>query len=268
MSKEISKKNFMEKLWLYLSFHFNDDETTSVLNDYEDWFENETLQGKSETEICAALEPPKTIVKNLLSEFGHSSLQISVLFHNTMIQVFMLIITQLLAGVLLLNICNKNSLNFLYCALSINFLYFITGIIIIKKTGHTRTCNYRENLPVLGLTVFVISFEMFVIPKLNYPKFGKLYVLMLGTFILILFVASLYFAMQKLIHNKSGVFFTILHMSGAITLLLFSINQMHMLYKDMSEYTDFIYNSAGIYLETIVLCLFFHIIKRISAGRQ
>ena len=274
MSKEISKKNFMKKLGLYLSFHFNDDEVTNILNDYEDWFENEKSQGKSESEIYSALESPKAIVKNLLSESGSRPLRISVFFHNTMLQILALIIIQFLSGVLLLRICNRNALNFFFYALGINFLYFITGFFIIKKPCYTKSANYKDNLPVFGLTVFVILFEFFFIPKLNYPIFGKVYtfgmvyVLILSAVVLILFVASLYFATKKLMYDKPNAFFTMLHISGTMTLLFFSINQMHMLYKDMSEYTAFIYNSIEIYLETIVLCLIFYTIKRISARRQ
>lgn len=51
MAKVTSRADYIDKLKFYLSFYFSEDENTNILNDYEEWFENEILCGKSEEEV-------------------------------------------------------------------------------------------------------------------------------------------------------------------------------------------------------------------------
>ena len=55
MQKQNSKKKFLEKLYISLSFYFGDDDCDSIIKDYEEWFENEEMAEKSEHEICSGL---------------------------------------------------------------------------------------------------------------------------------------------------------------------------------------------------------------------
>lgn len=252
----------MSRLGFLLSFYFGDDETSSILNDYDDWFTNEAALGKSEPEICAALESPGAIVKNLRLESGKGTSVLNVFFHSTMLQMFVLMALQMVAGILLLKYCNRNVFSFLYFALDINFLYFLAGVFIIPKGCPFSFSDYKENLPVLMLVVLVLLLEIFAVPKLKHPTFGPVCVLILGIITFILFLAELFCIIQKTELDKLCAFITVFHMTGTITMLWFAINQFHMLYQDMSEYTDFIYSSIGIYLETVVLCLLLCVIKR------
>ena len=43
MQKQNSKKKFLEKLYISLSFYFGDDDCDSLIKDYEEWFENEEM---------------------------------------------------------------------------------------------------------------------------------------------------------------------------------------------------------------------------------
>ena len=58
MQKQNSKKKFLEKLYISLSFYFGDDDCDSIIKDYEEWFENEEMAEKSEHEICSGLGKP------------------------------------------------------------------------------------------------------------------------------------------------------------------------------------------------------------------
>lgn len=261
MAKMISKQDFIEKLRFYLSFRFSDDENASILNDYEEWFENETSQGKSEEEICAALEEPKKIVRNLLTESCNNSTPISMFFHNTMIQVLLLMILHLLIGISLLKFCNENSLNYLYFAMGINFLYFIIGSIIIKKSCCPMSHNYGSDLSIFGFVVLVILFEVLLLPRLANSDSGKICVLLASAFSLVFFLINFYFVIKKFIYSKEYMFLSIFHISGVITLLFFLINQSHMLYNDLSGCINLIFGSICMYVELVVLCLIFYKIK-------
>lgn len=249
----------MAELSFYLSFHFNEDENASIIKDYDDWFENEASQGKNEAEICAALEEPKKIVKNLLSESGSDSNQISILLHNTVIQILSLIILHFLIGLSLLRFCNQNAIDFVYFAFGMNFVYFIAGGLLIKKSNQRAKYNKSVQF-IFYLAISILLFEL-ILPKLNNPASGKVCVLVLGTFSLILFWMNLYFAMRNIIHDKQLTFLSTFHISGIITLIFFVINQLHMLYDDIAQYHDLIYKSICIYFEIIILCIIFYKIK-------
>ena len=68
MQKQNSKKKFLEKLYISLSFYFGDDDCDSIIKDYEEWFENEEMAEKSEHEICSGLGKPFDIARNLYKD--------------------------------------------------------------------------------------------------------------------------------------------------------------------------------------------------------
>lgn len=161
----------------------------------------------------------------------------------------------------MLKICNENSLNYLYFAMGINIFYFMIGSMIVKKSCCPKLYNYGSNLSISVLAVLIILFEILFLPGLSYSNSGKICVLFASAVTLILFVINLYFAIKKFIYNKEYMFISIFHISGIITLLFFLINQLHMLYNDMSECMNLIYGSIGIYVELVVLCLIFYKIR-------
>ncbi len=264
MSKELSKQRFFNELNLRLSFHFNDNEIASVLGDYEEWFEIEASQGKSEKEICSDLERPDKIVKNLLSETNNTSSKLVIWRHNTTIQLFSVTFVRLFTELILLKICNRNAMNYMYFALIINFLYFIAGMGFFKqKQICSKACNYKENLVVLGFAALIIMFELLLIPRLDFFYSGTFYAGLFHMFSLVLFLINMYFIICQFAQNRLHSFIIVLHISGIMSLLFFFINRLHMLDRTMTEYcTKSIAGSVAIYIETVVLCLFFYAIKK------
>lgn len=65
MQKQNSKKKFLEKLYIGLSFYFGDDDCDSVIKDYEEWFENEEMAGKSEHEIYTKIQKKEKSIRSL-----------------------------------------------------------------------------------------------------------------------------------------------------------------------------------------------------------
>lgn len=259
MLKRTEKECFMKRLRFYLSFHFSDAESASILKDYEEWFENEILRGKSEKEVCDALKKPQKIVKNLLDESGSDSKRVTIIFHNKMLQLLLFMMIYMLAGILLLGICNRNSLNFLYVAFGMNFLYFLIGSVLtgnsVLSSGRQR---YKGNVFILGMAVLIIGFEMLFLRGNVLLLSGKVYVIGAGILSVLFFGISLYIAVSKMLQDRFYTFITTFQISGVIMLLFFLINQLHMLYGDVSEYTGFIYGSICIYVETMVLCALFY----------
>lgn len=258
MAKVTSKVDYMNKLKFYLSFYFSEDESINILNDYEEWFENETLCGKSEEEICAALSEPQRVVKKLLAESTGHIHWITRLFKNAMVQLLILMVVHLLFALYFLKKCNYNGQNYLYFSVISIFLYFFVGMIIIKKFYCLKSNIYKDNLLIAGLASSIIMFERFFLIKFSHPSSGYICAIVLGVFLLFLFCLNIYIVIKNMFQINCYVFLTNFHIIGIMMLLFFLHNQLHMLYKDMFEYRNkLVSGSICLYVEIIVLCAVF-----------
>ena len=64
----MKKEDFLEILRDYLKKGFSEDEVIDILRDYEEYFIDGAIEGKSEIEIISSLGSPKEIANELLSE--------------------------------------------------------------------------------------------------------------------------------------------------------------------------------------------------------
>ena len=64
----MKKEYFLERLRDYLKKGFSEDEVMDILRDYEEYFVDGIIEGKSEIEIISSLGSPKEIANELLSE--------------------------------------------------------------------------------------------------------------------------------------------------------------------------------------------------------
>lgn len=267
MKRIVSKKKFMEKLKFYLTFDFDDEECANILGDYEEWFYNEGLRGKNEEEICAALKPPKTIVRNMRMETNYSFLhRMHTLFQNRTLQALGGLTVFFCFSIALLKTCNERSWSYLYAALGMMFFYFIVGMILTKKDMPYRkeagnSNLYGSNLFALCAFIVMIAVEMFLLPKMDHADTGKRCFMAASLLILGLLGINVYLVVKKMIVSGELVFLTTLHISGMISLLFFAMNQSHFMYDDVMEYSRLVYGSIGIYIETILLCLIYFIKK-------
>lgn len=73
----MNKREFLEILKDYLSNHFSDDEVNDILRDYEEYFIDGEIEGKSDLQIIESLGSPKSIVRDLVGEMKESKLNAS-----------------------------------------------------------------------------------------------------------------------------------------------------------------------------------------------
>ena len=64
----MNKNEFLEILKDYLRKDFSEDEVNDILRDYEEYFVDGIIEGKSDMEIISALGSPKSIAKDLVSQ--------------------------------------------------------------------------------------------------------------------------------------------------------------------------------------------------------
>ena len=65
LKKMVSRQMFLRQLKKKLRFKYNKDDIDSILNDYNEIFDVETAQGKTEKDVCMLLGDPAIIVQNL-----------------------------------------------------------------------------------------------------------------------------------------------------------------------------------------------------------
>lgn len=73
----LNKREFLEILKDYLSNHFSDDEVNDILRDYEEYFIDGEIEGKSDIQIIESLGSPKSIVRDLVDEMNSSKVNSS-----------------------------------------------------------------------------------------------------------------------------------------------------------------------------------------------
>jgi hypothetical protein len=64
----LSKQEFLEILRDYLKKDFSDDEVNDIIRDYEEYFVDGIIEGKSDMEIISQLGSPKTISEEFVSQ--------------------------------------------------------------------------------------------------------------------------------------------------------------------------------------------------------
>ncbi len=265
MSKQDAKETFMEKLRLYTSLYFCDEEAAGIQNDYASWFEAEALAGKSNEEICAGFGEPKRIVRNLLAESGLPN-GISLFFRNTFLQILFLTAVHFFADLFFWHLCNKNGWNYAFFAMGANFCYFGAGCLLLKRFREPERFFLSGHFLPAVFALFLFLSELLILPRLTGPHAGPICGLCAGAAIAAVFGAGLYGAAKVLpVHRQRG-FLLLLHLFGILNLLFFLCDQLHMLYADPSEISRLIWGSAGIYLETILLGAVFCLLKRNAKG--
>lgn len=68
----LNKAEFLEILKDYLKKDFSEDEVADILRDYEEYFVDGIIEGKSDMEIIKALGSPKTVANELISQIRSS----------------------------------------------------------------------------------------------------------------------------------------------------------------------------------------------------
>lgn len=69
----LNKVEFLEILKDYLKKDFSEDEVTDILRDYEEYFVDGVIEGKSDMDIIQALGSPKSIANELISQMRNNN---------------------------------------------------------------------------------------------------------------------------------------------------------------------------------------------------
>lgn len=234
MCKSISKDNFMKKLNLYLSFSICYDECKSILNDYEEWFEQEMNQGKNELQICQELDEPRKIARRYVSEV--CSRKNVLLFRSKIIQIFLLLVLHPIINFFALTSCNRYGIEYVYFAICSNFVFFFIGMYIVKNTVKIQKYTLRKILFLVGLLVLIVAFEITILNLFDYYRIGQVYTTLLFAVVFLIICFNVYVWINECTCNIRLGYVTIFYCSCVITSIFSCINQTHMFYNDVSVF--------------------------------
>lgn len=259
MTNQLTKTDFFNKLHFLLSFRYSKSECLNILEDYNEWFEGEQSGGKSEEEICSHIGSPQKIVRQICSENPTDSKKLSILVNNAFLQFVFLVTIRMILELCVLNFCNARGHSYLYFALFINFAFF-TAVMMIVKSRRMSLVKNRKNVLMDILAIFFIILNTLMMFNLSIPVghyFAYAYEIAICIIYIIIMMQS-----RSIWKDCCNSYLFACKAFAVISLLFFMMNQMQMLYTDIHQCRNLLWESVVIYAETFLLTLFFHVLKR------
>lgn len=276
--KEITtRQEFLKRLKRELRFKYNKEDVTSILSDYDEFFNIEAVQGKPDHEVCAVLGNPAVIVRNLNQEmqpksaFGKNMLSKGRITQS----VFGAIVCFMLANILYRSehAQGKSILMLLLISFPIMSVCIWRALYKIEGVSHKALTAKKDLLKIGSIHLLCFSavlciflFLSNIIPNadnlpfnLKYEYTGNFVVGILYLFAAIFFGVILFGSYQ---FRKKSIFYysVICHALGLLTIIFYYMNVLHTL-TDINTYSLRIKESGFIYLEIIAAIALFFILK-------
>lgn len=267
MPREIvSKRGYLKLLKKKLRFKYSKDDIKGILNDYNEIFDIEIAQGKTEKEVCILLGDPGIIVQNLNQEIHpKDALNKNILSKRNMLQGIVLATICLIIAYIVSGNHGGNVLLELLVAFPV--IALLLWILLIKANFTYSDAKTKKSfLPIKISHAICFLTALFLFCFLNYgvvnfvnEQTGIFVVRVLYGGIALL-CGLIIFNIFGFKGNKFASYSVICHAIGVITIIIYYINILHSL-DTLSLYSLQIKQSAFIYLEVIIIMSIFIILS-------
>ena len=153
------KELFLNRLSWYLSFYFRNEDRINIVDDYEEWFEKEMENGKTEEELCHSLKSPQAVAARIYHETCHENL-FKLLIQSHFIKNSIVLCVNLIIVKYVLSFCNSTSIYYLIPAF-ILLLAFMAQMFLINRDLNVQINNF---LPVfcipLGCQLLIFFYRI------------------------------------------------------------------------------------------------------------
>ncbi|MGL5259569.1 MAG: DUF1700 domain-containing protein, partial [Lachnospiraceae bacterium] len=273
-----TRQNFLKQLKKELRFKHGRDEISSILSDYNEFFDIELGQGKSEIEVCATLGHPHSIAQSLNQQMNIQNNISKILFSRNAI---LLIVFLTAICMIFANITDKVNQSYNASTLIYLLIYFpvITLISWIAITKTPFNFNYSIiskksylYVAIIHIFIFLSSLLLFffmysvVIHNEYFAKnfipsqVGTIVRSILNLSICVMFtfvITGIYYSI-----SKSFIYYSVFcHALGGIIIVLYYTTVLHSL-SDISTYSLRIMQSCLIYFESILVSAIFIFLAR------
>ena len=263
--KMVSRQMYLQQLKKKLRFKFNKDDIDSILDDYNEIFDVETAQGKTEKDVCMSLGDPTIIVQNLYKEMhSKDALAKNIFLRGDIVRSvsFTMICLIIAKAIYSLNYGHGGSM-------MVELLIFYPVLVLLlwlmlKRSNRVPTTAIIKNslmqIKAAHLICLLIVLSLFffnnIIVNFRNEKAGVLVVGFLDIFIALL-CGMIFFGIFKFKRNQIAFFGVVCHALGVLVIILYYINVLHSL-TNVKLFSIKIVKSGLIYLETImVTCIFY-----------
>ena len=264
--KIVSRQMYLRQLKKKLRFKFDKDDIDSILNDYNEIFDVETAQGKTEKDVCMSLGNPTIIVQNLYKEMhSKDALAKNIFLRGDIVQSvsFAMICLIIAKAIYSLNYGHGGSM-------MVELLIFYPVLVsllwlVLQRSNRVSTTAIIKNslmqIKVAHLICLLIVLSLFfvcnnIIVNFRNDKIGNLVVGFLYIFIALL-CGMILFGIFKFKRNQIAFYGVVCHALGVLVIILYYINVLHSL-TNVNLFSIEIMKSGLIYLETImVTCIFY-----------
>lgn len=262
MKPEIHKKaDFLNKMQFLLSFRYSREECRHILKDYEEWFQEESRNGKTDAEICSNMGRPEEIVKKLTAEAKSDASMFSVLIQNGLLQFMFLTGVRMFADLYAFYYCEKNGQNYFWFAVVLNAFYFACAMAAAKGKEPIRLLRW-ENFAIMIFAAAVFAGNLAVWHFAADIRTGPYTVFVLTLLVSMIYVVTAIQGGWKVMKKEQEIYMLAIHATGLASMLLFSIRQYHIFTLDMEQLLRrYMYGSIGIYLEVFALVVLFWLYK-------
>ncbi len=260
----VSRQMYLRQLKKKLRFQYSIDDINSILNDYNEIFDVEIAQGKTEKDVCMSLGDPAIIVQNLYKEMHSSDDSAKKIFSGRNIAqgIFIVMIGVIIVNVIYSLVYSHGMSIMAELLISYPVTVLLLWLVLKKKCISSSVVinNNPVQIKAAHLICFFIVLSLFmffnnIIVNLRNEQAGNFVVGFLFIFIALL-CGMILFSTFKILRYQIAFYSVICHAFGVLTIILYYISILHTL-TTVSMLSKKVLESGFIYLETIiVLCIF------------
>ena len=266
-SETYRKADFFDKMQFLLSFRYSKAECQNILNDYEEWFREESRNGKTDAEICSNMGRPKDIIKKITAETKSDVPRLSIFIRNCFVQFIFITAIRIFADLCAFYYCERNGQNYFFFALIINAVYFACAMAAVKGKGPVRLFRW-ENFTLTIFAAAVLAGNLMIWNFATDLRTGPYTVLALTTLVYVIYAATAIQGGWKVMKKEHEIYMFAIHATGLASMLFYAIRQYHIFTLDMEQFMrTYIYGSIGIYLEVFFFVILFWLYKGHTSRR-
>ncbi len=244
----MEKSGFLKKIRFYLSFFFNGYDCENIVNDYEEWIENEIQNGKSQEDVIAKLSSPIYTVSLIVNSI---SIKKSLLYlQGSMTRIMFYIFLGSILNICVFRECSKYGKDSFVCALVINIIMFSIGYYLFE---HKEKYVKRKKMNYLVVNLLAIAVIIAMQIFLLLPISGRVLENILNVILVLITVYLILFIYKKRVASNKSYFLGVFNTVGMISIGLYTKSQFHVLYSSYYEIGNLLVKSVCLLLEITVL---------------
>lgn len=188
----------------------------------------------------------------------HDVTAITVSFHRSFCLFFCVTLLRILAEIRIFKVCEESGYPFLYFALFLNTMYFIFGIVFVKRPYIVRFSD-RRNLLFIFCTLFVTASGTWLAVMSETDRIGMYVVNAYQAVTVLVYGIICLCCFKNIWKKKEEVYMLTLHGLGFTSVLYYMTSRIHWLgYANNRQFaSDLISGGTILYAQTLIFVILY-----------